>query len=112
MLFFALAFGMAFVTKRAGLILMIHAALVVCLPRIYLGLHYPSDIIVGALIGIGTVAIVMLPAIRMPLTRPFLAWCDKSPGTFYAAMFVMSVELASMLQGPRALIEMLHGLKH
>ena len=112
MLFFALAFGLSFVTKRAGLILLIHAALIVCLPRIYLGLHYPTDIIVGALIGVATVAVVMLPAIRLPLTRPLLAWHDRRPGTFYAAMFVVSVELASMLQGPRALIEMLHALRH
>src|SRR5690242_15052486 len=39
-------------SKSLGLCAMVWASLIVCLPRIYLGFHYFSDIIGGAVIGI------------------------------------------------------------
>jgi membrane-associated phospholipid phosphatase len=36
-----------------------HAALVVCLPRVYLGFHFPSDVLAGAAIGVAVAALLL-----------------------------------------------------
>ena len=100
-LFFALATAIWSTHRGLGLLAYAWALIVVCLPRIYFGFHYPSDIIAGAAIGIA----IMLFALRFPLfermRRPFdrtqLAW----PKLFPAAIFLMSFETASLFEGSR-----------
>ena len=84
-LFFALATGIFFISRTMG-------ALV--LARVYLGLHYPSDILAGALIG----AIIGIAA---NLSRPSnlvgdaaLRWVRASPGSFYACFFLVTFQMA------------------
>lgn len=50
---FALATGIWIVSRRLGLAALAWAALIVCLPRVYAGYHYPGDVVAGALIGVG-----------------------------------------------------------
>ena len=50
-LFFALSTGLLFVSRKAGIFALAYTALFIAFPRIYLGLHYPTDIIAGAEIG-------------------------------------------------------------
>jgi undecaprenyl-diphosphatase len=50
-LFFALAVGIWFASHAAGLLAMVYALVLVGLPRVFLGFHYPTDILGGALIG-------------------------------------------------------------
>ena len=57
-LFFALATGFWFVSRVAGAVTLAYAAVIICLPRIYLGLHYPTDILAGALVGIAVASAV------------------------------------------------------
>ena len=47
---FAIAFGVLAFSRRAG-ILFLAAATLISLSRIALGLHYPSDVLAGALVG-------------------------------------------------------------
>jgi undecaprenyl-diphosphatase len=112
MLFVALAVGISYVSRLAGVLLLIHAAIVVCLPRIFLGPHYPTDILAGALIGALTVVVLMTPNIRATIARPVLAWLDRSPSTFYAALFLMTLEMSSMLGARASWRELLKGLLH
>jgi undecaprenyl-diphosphatase len=69
----AMVFAMAFAVWRyhrmAGLVALAWSALAVCVPRMFMGLHYPSDLLGGALIGIGAVAL-------LPRT-PLLAWGER-----------------------------------
>ena len=51
-LFFALVTGLFFVSRGLGLFALLYTLVVVVLPRIYLGLHYPTDILAGALVGV------------------------------------------------------------
>src|SRR5580704_16132106 len=50
--FFALAFGIACLSRGLAIPAMLYAAGWICLPRVFLGEHYASDVIVGAAIGI------------------------------------------------------------
>ena len=58
-LFFALAIGIGLVSRVAGRLILVHAIFVVSLPRVYLGLHYPTDIVAGAFIGSGLTYVVV-----------------------------------------------------
>jgi undecaprenyl-diphosphatase len=95
-LFFALAATIFFVSKRAGLLALCHAVFVVCLPRIYLGLHYPTDIVVGALLGVAIASLSQITVLRHSLMRHFLLWLEESPGTFYAFLFLVASQTAEL----------------
>jgi len=47
MAFFAASTGLWFISRKFGAILTIYVALFVALPRVYLGLHYPTDVLAG-----------------------------------------------------------------
>lgn len=49
---FAIATGILLASRRLGIAALLWVAVVVAFPRAYGGLHYPSDLIAGALIGL------------------------------------------------------------
>ena len=49
-------------------------AVMIGLTRIYLGLHYPSDVLAGALIGTVTAAVVLAVARRLGRTGGWVRW--------------------------------------
>src|SRR5450755_3859147 len=51
-LFISLSTGFLFVSRKIGLIALLYTIIFILFPRLYLGYHYPSDIIAGSLIGI------------------------------------------------------------
>jgi membrane-associated phospholipid phosphatase len=95
-LFCALATGVAMVSWRAGMFSFAHALLIIGFPRLYLGVHYTSDLLVGALIGCGFAYLANWTAIRSLVTRPGLRLQQYSPGLFYAALFYLAAETANM----------------
>jgi undecaprenyl-diphosphatase len=66
---FALAASIAIYRRRYGLLLLALAALI-SFARVYVGLHYPFDVLAGATIGI-TIALAVGEA------RPLLEWLDR-----------------------------------
>ncbi|MGH8261433.1 MAG: phosphatase PAP2 family protein [Steroidobacteraceae bacterium] len=95
-LFFALATGILLISRSAGIAMLIYATLVDCLPRVYLGIHYPSDIAAGALLGILLARLAAMQRIRRPVAARVLHWMDASPGVAHAALFLCAFEIASM----------------
>jgi undecaprenyl-diphosphatase len=89
-LFFALATGIFFVSRRIGWLMFIYVAAFICLPRIYLGIHYPTDVLAGAAIGLVTGWLVHLPQIRKPFTYLPMKWLEAKPGQFYACSFLLT----------------------
>lgn len=104
-IYFALAFGVLLLWRGLGWMLMVYSALWICLPRIYLGIHYPSDIVVGALVGVGTAWFARKAADSTLFTRwvksPLLDLERQSPQLFYAVAFLANFELATMFQDLR-----------
>jgi undecaprenyl-diphosphatase len=66
---FALAAGIAVYRPRYGLMLL-SLAVLISFARVYVGLHYPFDVLAGAAIGI-TVAVLLRGA------RPVFEWLDR-----------------------------------
>lgn len=102
-LYFFLAVALFMVNRLIGLILIAHAVVIIALPRIYVGIHYPSDITAGALIGALIALLLVKPVANhvIPKIR-FLEWEQTSPQTFYVAVFFVSFQMASMFNSLRA----------
>jgi undecaprenyl-diphosphatase len=93
-LFFALATCILFVSRGAGILAFCHAFFVVSLPRVYVGLHYPTDILAGAAIGIVVASPAAIVTVRTSVTRPAMRWLERFPGTFYASLFLLTFLIA------------------
>ena len=89
----ALATGVFLVWRRVGLALGAYALLFVGLPRMYLGIHWATDVIGGAVLGIATTALLNQQRIRSTVAQPAMRWHDRNPGMFYACMFLVSFGL-------------------
>ena len=100
-LFFTLATGLFFVSRILGTIAIAHAIFVISLPRIYLGLHYPTDILAGALIGIGVSLWVNRRKISSTMTKLPMRFLDKNPSLFYSCFFIVDFEIAEMFNSVR-----------
>ena len=96
-------FALATVIWRRSQLLGLFAllpALIGSLPRIYLGLHYPSDVAFGALLGI---FIVMMVENYGPETfaRRAILFEQKRPGMFYSCGFLLTYEVATLFEDIR-----------
>lgn len=112
-LFFALAMGIFFASRRAGWLMFIYISVFICLPRIYLGIHYPSDVLAGAAIGLSTGWLVHLPAIRKPFTNWALKWLDAKPGQFYACSFLVTYMICELFDPAIKVVSFIrHGHLH
>lgn len=109
-LFFAIAAGIWFASRTMGLLAMLYVAIMIALPRLYLGLHYPTDIVVGAFIGIAIAAVANWHLIRTLLTQPALRWHRTAPGSFYAFFFLLSFQVAVLFEDGRDLAQLLYRL--
>lgn len=64
---FAVAFGVAVFHRRLGLLFLVLAAMI-ALDRIFVGVHYPADLVASFLVGLGAALVVGV------LGRPYLTW--------------------------------------
>jgi undecaprenyl-diphosphatase len=82
-LFFSLCTGIFFISNKAGAFAFTYTVLFIALPRIYLGLHYPSDIVVGAVIGITIALIGNVYLIRSNGVKSIINFSVSKPDIFY-----------------------------
>jgi PAP2 superfamily len=73
------------------------------LPRLYLGIHYASDIVAGIAIGISVVWVSLRSnLLQSNVVRPLMAATETRPQWFYAIAFLVSFEMATVFDGLRA----------
>jgi undecaprenyl-diphosphatase len=104
--FFALATGLWTISKRLGLLGSLYALLFVCLPRMYLGLHYPSDIVAGAAVAVATTVAVNRMLLGSAFIEPFWAWSERHPALFNSFFFIASLDTAMEFSNAKALIRL------
>ncbi len=93
-LFFALATGFYLVSRRMGGLMYIYTAVWIALPRLYLGIHYPSDLVTGAFLGVAFASTVRIVALRRMITWPAQRLLEYSPGLFYTCLLQLSLQTA------------------
>ena len=101
MLFFALCVPIWRYSRRLGLVAMLWTLLVIGLPRIYLGYHYPSDILGGAVFGVGLMLLLEPLLLRSGLPDRIAKLAEGQPALFYAVAFPVCLELAVLFSDAR-----------
>lgn len=99
--FFALATGIALVSRKLGYWTLLYSFVAICLPRIYCGIHHPTDIIAGAVIGAGAAYAACSDGLRTKLTSRLLAWERERPDLFYASFFLVTYQMAILFYNIR-----------
>lgn len=108
-LFFALAFAVWRLHRPLGVLAFLWSALVICLPRMFLGYHYATDVLVGAVTGIVIMQIAFLLLRPGLLALPLLRWEKAHAMSFYCAAFLASLQLAVLFKDVRQItVDSLH----
>jgi len=102
--------GLWYVSKILGAWMTLYVACIIALPRIYLGYHYPTDVIGGASLGILFAYLANLDGVRARLAAPAMRWLDAHPASFYTCFFLFSMGLASLFDPVRELASSLLAL--
>ncbi|CAN7663194.1 phosphatase PAP2 family protein [Trinickia sp. LjRoot230] len=93
MLWVSIAAGIFMTWRRVGIFALLYAAIFICAPRVYLGLHYPTDILAGAALGVAITYLMTRDALRVRFAAPALRCMERFPALSYTAAFLLSFEL-------------------
>jgi len=101
----SVAMGIFLVWRWVGVLALLHCAIFICLPRVYLGLHYATDVIGGAAIGLLVTYVVTRPSVRDRFAPIVVRLINAYPSYGYALAFLLCFELATMFEEPRLLVQ-------
>ena len=95
-IFFAIVTGLIFVSKRIGVFALFYTLLIIAIPRIYLGLHYPTNILVGGVIGVCIGWLVTKYFPKSGYCSSIYNLSEAKPHFFYPLFFLLSHQIAEM----------------
>jgi len=107
MLFAALATGLFFISPEIGTAAYIYAIVFIDIPRIFLGLHHPTDVLAGAVLGTGVVCAINFSGLRRAIASRGLEFLRNHVGAFYMAAFFLSVQIVTTFSEPRRFLAVL-----
>jgi membrane-associated phospholipid phosphatase len=112
-MWFALVYGLWRLSRPVGIAAAVFSTVWVCVVRIYLGVHYPSDVIAGAFIGLACGYVT--PGMGGNRLADYaLAYEKTHPQTFYALAFLATFEIAVIFDDVRVFmrgsLRALHGM--
>jgi membrane-associated phospholipid phosphatase len=95
MLWMAITTGIFLVWRGVGTLALLYTVLFICLPRAYLGFHYPTDLLAGAAIGVSITYLMTRDALRRRTAAPILRWAMRLPGPASMLAFLVCFELVT-----------------
>jgi len=109
-MFYALSTGMFYVSKKAGILATVYTTLFIALPRVYLGLHYPTDIIGGAFVGMVIALLCHSNYLLEKVSRPVIHYSSIKPEFFYPLLFIVTSQLADQFDECRAILSLIYSV--
>jgi len=100
-LFFAVATCFWFVNKYAGMVAYLHAFAIVTIPRIFLAMHWPSDILGGLVVGAAIALLLMRPVTRVFSKVSDTKVFDRYEYLLYPVLFFLTFQIATMFDSAR-----------
>jgi undecaprenyl-diphosphatase len=104
-LFFALSTAIWYQSRPLGYVAGLWTLFVICLPRIYLGYHYPSDILGGAVLGVGVMVAAVIWGRVAPWPGRVVRWSVAHQTAFYCIAFLATYEITVLFYDLRALAQ-------
>jgi undecaprenyl-diphosphatase len=99
---FTLTTGFWLLSRAWGLIWACFAIISMA-ARIYFGLHYPGDILAGALVGIGVTLAINNEFMHAHVAAPIVAVEQRAPALFYGLLFPFLYEVSNLFWFTRSL---------
>ncbi|MDR3412131.1 MAG: phosphatase PAP2 family protein [Formivibrio sp.] len=106
-LFYSLATGIFLISRSVGSFLFVYVTIFIALPRIYLGLHYPTDILAGGILAVACVGLCTRKFITNIYDVQYTTLLNKYPAAFQAILFMASAEISMLFIDLRSLV---HGI--
>lgn len=105
MMWGAIATGVFLVYRFVGVLALLYTVLFILLPRVYLGLHYPTDVITGLALGFTLTCLMARPAVRARIAAPILRLIERFPAPGYTFAFILCFEMITQFDDLRVATE-------
>lgn len=102
--FFALSVGLIMLNRKAGIVAGFLSLFVICLPRIYFGWHWPSDIVAGAALGILMMVLFIRPVDGFIQRTRMIPYFMARPWIGYPLFFLATFEMSQMFFLSRSIL--------
>lgn len=106
--FFVITTGFWLLSRRWGS-LWACFSIIVILARVYLGIHYPSDVLAGALLGISITVVINNEFVHARIASPIVAAEQRAPAIFYGLLLPILFEAGTIFHFTRVMRHWLFG---
>jgi undecaprenyl-diphosphatase len=89
-------------SRRLGAAAAVWTSVTICLPLLYRGEHWASDIVAGAVVGVTLMILLCRLVGATGLPDRILRFSATHPPAFYAVAWLFALEIAQMFEGVQA----------